>query len=108
MKEITSINIEKIVENMDINKIVIDKITEDSSLNDMVDELLGDDNYNKSIKNKISDIIIEYLSTDKGKDLVIKSIKDYFENNNIFDIDGFNKIINEFILKTIKSKLKNE
>ncbi len=104
-----NIDPEEIIKNMNINKIVIDKILEDSLLDDIINETIENGEYNISIKKKIGDIIVEYLSSTKGKDLIIKSIDEYFENNNISDIEGVGETLEKFILKIIKSKLlKNE
>lgn len=96
-----NIDIDKIIDNMDINDIVrehiISKITESSKLEDIVDNILTNNDVRNFIDKKIVNIIQEYMHSEDGKRYIVEKFNEEIDNSDIWTDDKIIELIAEFL-----------
>jgi hypothetical protein len=102
----TEIDINKIVKDIDLNKLVTERAISDIVANidfeKIVDELLEDEEMRNNLNKKVIVIINEYLSSEEGKEFIIETFKDVIANSDILTDEKIIELIAELLKKSLK------
>ena len=102
------IDVNKIAEGIDVSKLVKERIVSDiennSRFEDVVGELLENEEVKNKIERKIVDIIDEFLSSDEGKEYIIKEFKSEIDYSDVLS----GSKVEELIVSILKRSLNME
>lgn len=102
------IDIDKIVGEMNIKELiekrVESEIVDSSKLEDAVNGILEDEDMKHIIHKKIFNIIEEYLSSNEGKNNIIKKFEQAIDDYDILTDDRIIELLAEFFKKALAGK----